>query len=47
MDWSREQKNRTEFYFQIVRQDYNIDNLVKLNTENKKSYIEQIKFTFY
>ncbi len=38
--------NLEEFYFQIVRQDYNIDNLVKLNTENKKSYIEQIKFKF-
>ena len=38
--------NLEEFYFQIVRQDYNIDNLVKLNTNNKKSFIEHINFDF-
>ena len=37
-------KNLEEFYFQIVRQDYNFENLVRLHGENKSIFLEKIKF---
>ena len=33
-----------EFYFQIVRQDYNFENIVKNNGETKSNFLEKIKF---
>ena len=36
--------NLEEFYFQIVRQDYNFENIVKTDAANKIDFLDQIKF---
>lgn len=37
-------KNLEEFYFQIIRQDCNFENIVKVDKDSQKNFLEKIKF---